>query len=122
MTFDPTITTLHGVQRAKERCNLKSIRTAEKQISLALKRGKCAEDCSSWERDYLEREAYDDCIAIAYNNFCYIVNSRGICVTLYPLPSWFGKKKQFNGKERIRNAKQYSRHHAVFDRCEMACC
>lgn len=120
--FDTTITTYHGVQRAKERCNLKSDKAAEKQISLALSRGKRAQDFTSWERNYLENEAHDNCIAIAYNNFCYIVNSNGICVTLHPLPSWFGKKKQFNGKERIRNAKQYSRHHAAFDCHEMAYC
>lgn len=116
--FNTNITTYHGVQRAKERGNLKNIRTAEKQISLALSRGKVAEDFSSWERDYLSKEAHDGCVAIAYNNFCYIVNTAGVCVTMHALPSWFGKKRQYNGKERIRNFKQYNRNHGYFELCE----
>ena len=114
MTIDTTIVTIHGVSRAKERCNVKNVRSAEKNVSLAVQRGKRAEDCTSWEREYLSKEAYDNCIAIAYNNFCYIVNSAGACVTLYPLPAWFGKKKHFDGKERIRNYKQYCRNNAGF--------
>lgn len=62
-------TTIHSIERAKDRCNLKNHRTAEKNISLALQRGKRAEDYSSWERDYLSKEAHDNCAAIAYNNY-----------------------------------------------------
>lgn len=111
---DKTITTRHSIRRAKDRCNLKNSRTAEKHIALALQRGKRAEDFTSWEHDFLANKAHDDCTAIAYNNFCYIVNSAGACVTLLPLPSWFGKKKHFDGKTHIRNFKQYSRYNASF--------
>ena len=114
MTIDTTIVTIHGVSRAKERCNVKNVRSAEKNVTLAIQRGKRAKDLTSWERSYLSKEASNDCTAIAYNNFCYIVNSSGACVTLYPLPSWFGKKKHFDGKERIRNYKQYCRNHTGF--------
>ena len=113
-TIDTTIVTVHGVSRAKDRCNVKNVRSAEKNVTLALQRGKRAEDLTSWEREYLSKEAHDDCTAIAYNNFCYIVNTAGVCVTLYPLPSWFGKKKHFNGKERIRNYKQYCRNNSSY--------
>ena len=89
------------------------IKRANKMIALALERGKTADDFTSWEREYLKGESKGDSIAIAYNNFCYIVNKNGFCVTLYPLPAWFGKKKQFNGKERIRNAKAYARNHMM---------
>ena len=116
MTIDTTIVTIHGVSRVKELCNVKNVRSAEKNVTLAVQRGKRAKDCTSWEREYLSKEAYDNCIAIAYNNFCYIINTDGICVTLYPLPAWFGKKKHFDGKERIRNYKQYCRNNFVF--CE----
>jgi len=119
MTIDTTIVTVHGVSRAKDRCNVKNVRSAEKNVTLALQRGKRAEDLTSWEREYLSKEAHDDCTAIAYNNFCYIVNASGACVTLYPLPAWFGKKKHFNGKERIRNYKQYCRNNSAFGVREM---
>ena len=115
MTINTNIVTVHGVSRAKDRRNVKNIRSAEKNVILAIQCGKRAEELSSWERSYLSREAYNDCTAIAYNNFCYIVNSAGSCVTLYPLPAWFGKRKHFDGKERIRNYKQYCRNNAGFD-------
>ena len=121
MTIDTTIVTIHGVSRAKERCNVKNVRSAEKNVTLAVQRGKRAEDCTSWEREYLSKEAHDDCMAIAYNNFCYIVNPAGACVTLSPLPSWFGKKKHFDGKERIRNYKKYCRNNSRFRESCAAC-
>lgn len=103
------IITIHGTHRVKARRNLKNQRSVEKSVQLAYNRGKRAEDCSSWERNFLSMKPQNDCTAVAYNNYCYIFNSSGVCVTLYPLPAWFGKKKRFDGKERIRNYKQYSR-------------
>ena len=121
MTIDTTIVTLHGVDRAKERCNIKNVRSAEKNVTLAIQRGKRAQDCASWERSYLQKEGYNNCNAIAYNNFCYIVNAENVCVTIYPLPTWFGKKKHFNGKERIRNYKQYCKSNRDFCERELFC-
>lgn len=103
------ISTQHGVQRAKERRSLKNSRAIEKQFILAIERGKTADDFSSWERNYLKTKAHNDCTAVAYNDFCYIFNSTGACVTLTPLPDWFGKKKHFDGKQRIRDYKKYSK-------------
>lgn len=105
-----SMATVHSIDRAKERAHVNE-KKAYKMISLALERGKKAEDFTSWERNYLEGECKGGAIAIAYNNFCYLVNEEGFCITLYPLPSWFGKKKPFNGKERIRNMKAYSKNH-----------
>lgn len=102
---------IHSLKRAKERAGLNE-KAAEKQIARAMRDGKCADAFSSWERSYLEKEAYGDCVAVAYSGFCYIVNSDGLCVTMYPLPVWFGKKKQFDGKERIRNPKTYAKFHS----------
>ena len=110
MNMDFSISTLHGIERVKKRCNLKNQKTISKNIRLALERGKRAEDCSSWEKSFLSREAYDDCTAIAYNDHCYIFNREGRCVTMYKLPTWFGKKKHFDGKERIRNYKKYCKN------------
>lgn len=109
------MTTLHSIERAQERRNLKTKRAAVKNIQLALERGKRAEDCTSWERAYLQNEARDNSIAIAYNGFCYIVGESRVCVTLYALPSWFGKKKHFNGKERIRDYKKYCKGNGFYN-------
>lgn len=114
MTIDTTIVTAHSINRAKNRHNIKNVRSTGKNIALALQRGKRAEELTSWERSYLSKEAHNGCTAVAYNNFCYIINSDGACVTLYPLPSWFGKKKHFDGKERIRKYKRYCRYNSEF--------
>ncbi len=119
--IDTSIVTVHGVHRAKARHNLKNLRSVEKNVQLAFQRGKRAEDCTSWEREFLNTIVRDDCTAIAYNNFCYIFGASGTCVTLYPLPAWFGKKKAFNGKERIRNYKSYCRHNVDFFMEDMVC-
>lgn len=102
---------IHSLNRAKQRAGLNE-KVAERQIARAMRDGKCADAFTSWEKSYLEKEGYDDCTAIAYAGYCYIVNSKGFCVTMYPLPVWFGKKKRFDGKEKIRNAKTYSKYHS----------
>lgn len=104
-----TYVTEHSIQRAKERCNYKNRRAAENNIQRALIRGKDASKYSSWERKYLVNEGHDNCTAIAYNNFCYIVSEDGNCVTVHSLPAWFGQKKHFDGKTHIRNYKKYCR-------------
>lgn len=101
-------TTAHGLERAKERmdCNEKK---AIRAIEGAINHGKRANDFKSAERDFLKKHETDNCIAVAYNKFCYIINELGACVTMYALPAWFDKKRYYSGKERIRNLKAYSR-------------
>lgn len=108
--------TKHSLEKSKERLGINK-KYAEKRIFDALSRGKTAEYFSSWERSFLKKEGHYGCRAIAYNGFCYIVSPNNTCVTLYPLPSWFGKKKHFDGKEKIRNFKKYSKIHLdVYDK------
>ena len=107
-----SMATVHSVERMKERAGLNE-RKAYKMLELAVERGKTADDFTSWERDFLLSESKNDRTAIAYNNYCYIMGDNGFCITMFHLPSWFGKKKHFNGKERIRNFKAYSRYYCV---------
>ena len=102
--------TYHSIDRIMERANLKNEQAAKRNINLALERGKRAEDFSSWEKSYLNNAGHGNCIAVAYNNFCYIISDSGCCIMTYQLPKWFGKKKHFNVKERIRNYKKYYRN------------
>ena len=105
-----TKATYHSIERAKERFS-KNEKTATKNIRLALERGKKATNFASKEREYLENVAKGDVVALAYNNFCYIVNENGFCVTMYALPEWFGKKRFYDRKKPIRNVKAYSRNY-----------
>lgn len=105
--------TYHSIHRTMERCNLKNQRATEKRISLAIQRGKYPDKCTSWERSYLSKEAYGNCTAIAYNGFCFIINESGQCVTVHELPKWFGQRKHFDGKKRIRNFKKYCKNNSI---------
>ena len=107
--------TLHAIERAKERRNVKNPGAKIKNIELAIARGKRAEDFTSWERSFLYNISTSDHYAVAYNDFCYIFSHDGYCVTMFPLPIWFGKKKHFNGKERIHNYKKYCKTNAQYD-------
>ena len=114
MTMETGYLTWHATERMKERCNTKNYRTATKSVQLALSRGKRADDFSSWERNFLLGETSDRCTPIAYNGFCYIMNEEDACVTIFALPSWFGKKKHFDGKERIRDYKKYCKNNEMY--------
>ena len=107
MKLTKTYATTHSVERAKERMGVNEKR-AVKDIQRASDRGKRADAFSSWERDYLDRHSADDSLAIAYNGFCYIFDTNAkICITLFRLPEWFGKKKNFDGKVKVKNPKKY---------------
>lgn len=104
--------TNHGKEREKERAGL-SGRRAKRQFQLALERGKRMEDFhSSMERDYLKNRTTDKTFAIVYNRYCYIVSDENVVITVFAVPRWFGKKKNFDGKTRIRNIKKYERCYA----------
>ena len=114
MTVTYSAASFHSIERAKERIGYNK-RNAERQIDRAIARGKTAEHFSSWERKFLHGECSESATAIAYDNFCYIISETGVCKTLYPLPAWFGKKKHFNGKEKIRKMKSYTRNHPSYN-------
>lgn len=105
--------TEHSILRVKERAGIKSRRRAETFLEKAMERGKTGTAFSSLERSYLQNIGKNDCSAIAYNGYCLIVGSNRACVTVYELPAWFGRKKRYHGKKRIRNAKKYWRYHCA---------
>ncbi len=100
----------HAIERSKERLNQNS-KQAMRQIKLALERGKSAKDCTgSIEKKFLLDRCNISAYAVAYNGCCYIFENRtDRVVTVYSLPGWWGKKKHYKGKERIRKAKTYYR-------------
>lgn len=102
--------TKHSVERAKERTPYNG-KTAVRFVENGIARGKTAKDFRQKEREYLENCAYNNCVAKAYNGFCLIISDTGNCVTIYRLPEWFGKKRYFDGKQRVRNAKKYIVYH-----------
>lgn len=86
----------HSIERAKERGGLNR-KKALKLMELAKKRGITCSDCTwSIDRNFLECRTNDKCIAIAYNGYCFVMDRDTMnCITMYPLPKYFGKKKTF---------------------------
>ena len=91
-----TENTRHSYVRTKERAGL-SRKRAERLMELAKYRGIGYEDCK-WrlDKDYLMNRTEDGIKAVAYNGYCFILNSETLeCITMYGLPKHFGKKKTF---------------------------
>lgn len=107
-----TVTT-HSIERVKERIGLNQKR-AERLIMLAMQRGKTADDYTSMERNYLKNKEKGECIAIVFAGYCFLVSYDGACKTIVALPDWFGKKKHFDGKERIRDYKKYCKSNGLY--------
>ena len=99
--------TSHSIERANERTRFNG-KAAIRFIEKGIVRGKTADQFTQKESRYLAGLGRDNCVAKAYNGFCLIVSERGDCVTIYKLPDWFGKKRYYDGKKRIRNVKSYA--------------
>lgn len=98
--------THHSLERTKERARLNTD-SSLRMIKRAYDRGLGYERYHSRERDFMLQRSGTDHVALAYNNFCFIFSNEGICITMFPLPEWFGKKKFYTEKKQIRNAKKY---------------
>lgn len=101
--------TYHSINRAKERAGLNR-KKAEKMMQLARERGIGFEDCRwSIDRNFLLMRTNESCKAIAYNGYCFIFDMETCnCITMYPLPRSFGRKKTFyNNTGNKRNIYRY---------------
>ena len=103
------MTTLHALQRTNERTGF-NLKTSERFISNAIQRGKGAENFIDRERHYLLQAAEDSKKALVYNSYCFIISADNICITMFPVPKWFGKKMQYSCKNKIKRTRNYQRH------------
>ena len=108
----------HSIIRMDERQGMKEEK-AKRQIKNAILRGKRASDFSSWEHNYLAKLCPPGTYPIAYDGWVYIVTDEGVCITTHDLPRWFGKKKRFDGKQKIKNAKKYFNYYTKNDRQDL---
>ncbi len=106
--------TKHSLVRAKERLGYNE-KVAEHFIRNAEKNGKKPEEFHSRkERDWLEKQGSRGCNVIIYNGYCIILTETKICVTLYKVPTWFGKRGYYDGKKQIRDISRYQRYKDVY--------
>ena len=102
------MTTKHSIQRAHERLGLNEKR-AQRVIELAFTRGKRMEDFRGSDYRYLQTLCEEGVEPVVYNDTIYIFSRDGVCVTLYQSPRWFGSRRNYDGKERIRNVRRFFR-------------
>lgn len=123
MKTDLIMATNHSLRRAKERAGL-NMASAQKVICNARERGLGPWDFTGFEREYLIGKQNQHEYAVAYQGKCFVFSDSGVCITVLELPGWFGRKKYYDRKERIRNLKKYSSHYPEYgltscclDRC-----
>lgn len=109
----------HSLARAKERAGLNE-KKAKRMIDNAIERGKRAADCHySSDRKFLEAKSVHGRTAIAYNDWCFIVDLEAkIWITLLELPKDFGKKKSYYRAEKVRKKE----HKCMVNNWERAYC
>ena len=115
--------TLHGLLRTMERMKMND-QQALRFIKNAWERG-TATASVVWQRDYLDqRDGRFEEGATEFRMYCgqlCIFTPNGEMVTMYPLPADFNRKRAYNGKERIRNARRFDRsYHDTYDELELA--
>ena len=101
----------HSVKRAHERLGLNAS-GAEAFLTRAFAEGMDSGDFSSRERRYLEDKGLRGGIIKVFCGYCCVFSDTAVCITVFRLPSWFGKK-HYDGKKKIRDPKNYYRHYGV---------
>ena len=117
--------TKHGFVRTMERSG-RSDQQAARMIANAWARGKSAEQLpQTWQRRYL---AHCDSLLSdgstnlrVYDEYLFIFSAAGRLITMYALPKGFGRKRVYDGKTRVRNARRYARNYARVRDCAADC-
>jgi len=113
------MTTYHALKRTHERTGL-NIKSSAKFIANAIERGKSINTYREKEKNYmLRRELKKGCRTLIYNKYCFILNNENCCITMYSVPEWFEKKKNYDGKRKIKNIKKYIRYYNLFEQQEI---
>lgn len=105
----------HSLRRAKERAGLNKKR-ALKMMELAKTRGITCEECTwSLDKSFLRSKTNDEAIAVAFNGYCFILERNTMnCITMFPLPKRFGKKKTFYGNKSEKRAANYKQTYCSY--------
>ena len=99
--------TTHSVERVMERGD-RSLKEAIVDINRAWYEGSRGEEFGGREREYLEGRTSDRIYPIVFRRNVYLFDNDGNCVTMYPVPKWFGRElKQKAVKPRKLDIRRY---------------
>ena len=105
-------TTNHSLQMAHKRLGLNE-RAARCNITLAYERGRHMDAFCGKDFRYLLGKCEAGCEPVVYQSAIYIFSPDGTCVTLYPLPRWFGEPRHYDGKRKVRDAYRWMKRMEV---------
>ena len=97
--------TRHSLEMAHERLGLNE-KKARRNIELAYTRGKRTDAFRGSDLRYLMARCEEGCVPVVYQDAIYIFNPEGVCVTVYQAPRWFGSRRSYDGKERVRDMRR----------------
>lgn len=106
-------TTNHANDRASDRLGL-SKGEMERFFRNAYLFGHTAAEYSGERSKYLKSRTVDNITAYAYQDCCCLISDNGSVLTVFPLPKWFKSGKKYDGKEKIRKIKTYSKLHPEY--------
>ena len=102
--------TYHSVIRTSKTAGLNK-NAAVRMIENARVKGKRSCEFGSNERKYLQRKESKGNKPVIYAGYCFVFNAQDVCITMYNVPSWFGKA-QYQAKRQIRDPRKYYRRYA----------
>lgn len=103
----------HSMKRTIERAGLNK-KAAIRMIENAWAKGKDSQEFGKREREYLQRKETEGRKMLIYAGYCFLFDEDSVCITMYAVPVWFGKK-QFQGKIEIKNPRKYYRKYSDFE-------
>ncbi len=100
----------HSIQRTIERAGL-SKKAAIRMIENAWIKGRDSQEFGRREREYLQGKETKGRRMLIYAGYCFLFDEDSVCITMYAVPVWFGKK-QYQGKMEIKNPRRYYRRYS----------
>ena len=105
----------HSIERTVERAGLNR-RAAIRMIENARIKGKASQEFGRCEREYLQRKESEGRRLVIYAGYCFLFDEDNVCITMFAVPVWFGKK-QYRGKTEIRKPKKYRKMYSEDIEC-----
>ena len=97
--------TYHSIVRTSQRAGLNR-KSATRMIENARVRGLGSSYFGGDEKEYLQRKMPEGGRSVVYAGYCFIFNDSDLCITMFSVPVWFGKRK-YDGKKRLRKPRKY---------------
>ena len=97
--------TYHSIERTSQRAGLNK-KSAIRMIENARIKGLSSSCFGGDEKEYLQKKKPEGGRSVVYAGYCFIFNDNDLCITMFSVPIWFGKRR-YAGKKRLKNPRKY---------------